>query len=493
MFNRRRFLAAGAAVAGAAVAVPVGIMASSANSAEADADRNQQLRDGLEPNLGSPMASRPKVAFTTALTIPPVLAPTSTSGGVDAYQINVQPATVHLVPGLTTPGALTFNGSFVGPTIKATVNRPSKVTVTNHITDPITVHLHGGHTEAASDGYPMDLIQPGQSRTNNYSNTQRGTMLWYHDHAMGMEASHVYHGMHGMYILHDPIEDLLNLPSGNYDVPLMIRDIQLDASGNMIYDARGADARNTILVNGSSQPYFQVANRKYRFRLLNAANERILQLSLGGSSFRQIASDGGLLPAPVTMTSLTLGSAERADIVIDFSTFALGTSVYLTDTSGQLLRFDVVRSEKETSWCPNVLLPLPSMGTATATREVSMKFDFSNGGAVPTINGAAFDPNVINYTVKRGATEIWEISNDDVEPSIDHSFHMHLVQFRVLSRTGSPMLPDDIGLKDTIRVPPGTSVKVQATYTTYLGKYVFHCHYLEHSSAGMMGQYEVVA
>jgi len=492
MMNRRHFFAAGAVVAAGAIAVPVGIVSASAG---ADTITDKDLQHGYEPNTGTrPLAVQPAgTTFTGAMPIPPVLAPAQTVPNTDSYQIEVTPATVSLVPGMSS-SALTFGGTFIGPTINATVGRPVQITYTNHITDPVAVHLHGGHTAPDSDGYPMDLIQPGKSRTYTYSNSQQGCTMWYHDHAMGMESSHVYHGLHGMYVLRDPSEASLNLPTGNQDVPIMIRDVQLDTGGNMVYDVQGAASRNTILINGVATPFFQVATRKYRFRLINSANERILTLALSdGSAFHQIASDGGLLDAPVRHVGLTLGSAERADIVIDFSKYRLGTQVFLTDTSGQILRFDVVRSETDTSQLPTTLRALPTLPTPTVSRNISMAFDFSSGMAVGTINGAAFDPNVIDFTVKRGATEEWTITNNDTAPGIDHSFHMHLVQFQVISRTGSPHLPDDAGLKDTVRVPPGTSVKVRAKFTDYLGKYVFHCHYLEHSSAGMMGQFQVVS
>jgi spore coat protein A, manganese oxidase len=494
MISRRSLFTAGAAAVVGAIAIPADIALSSA-SASTTNGRSQidKLPQAMEPNKGTqPLAAQAAgTEFTEAMPIPHVLAAANPTPDIDSYAIDVSSLTVELVPGMSTIDALVFGGTFIGPTIKATVGREVQITYTNNITDPISVHLHGGHTVADSDGYPMDLVQPGQSRTYTYNNLQQACTLWYHDHAMGMEAKHVYYGMHGMYLLHDRQEDDLNLPTGDEDVPIMIRDVQLDTSGNLIWNLEGAESRNTILVNGKSKPYFEVSARKYRFRLVNAANERILNLSLGGASFQQIGSDGGLLPAPVPRTSLTLGSAERADIVIDFSGYALGTQVMLSDTSGQILRFDVVSAETDTSTVPSTLRPLPPLGTPTVTREVTMSMDFSTGTPVGMMNGAAFDPNVVNYQVTLGATEIWEITNTDT--AIDHSFHIHLVQFQVLSRTGSPMLPDDVGLKDTIYVPRNTSVRVQATFTDYLGKYVFHCHYLEHSSIGMMGQYEVVS
>lgn len=480
----------GAAVVAGAVAVPAGFTLAQSDAAISNIN---EIRTELEPNKGTkPLTAQPAdTEFTTAMPIPQVLAPSQATAGVDSYAVDVGPATVQLIPGMSTPNALTFGGTFVGPTIRATVGKPVQITYTNNISDPISVHLHGGHTPADSDGYPMDLVQPGQSKTYTYPNNQQGCTLWYHDHAMGMEAEHVYYGLHGMYILDDPAEAGLGLPTGDADVPIMIRDVQLDEQGNFIWDIEGADNRNTILVNGISKPYFTVSARKYRFRLVNSANERVLTLSInGGATFQQIGSDGGLLPTPVSQTSLTLGSAERADIVVDFSQHAVGDQVMLSDVSGDLLRFDVVSAATDNSRVPAILRLLPPLGIPTVTRKVTMSMDFSTGQPVGMMNGAAFDPNVIDYYVKRGATEIWDVVNTDTE--IDHSFHIHLVQFRVLGRSGAPMQPDDIGLKDTIYLPRNTSVRVQATFRDYLGLYVFHCHYLEHSSLGMMGQYKVV-
>lgn len=486
MLNRRRLLTIGAVVAGGAVVLPTG------STSSAGADNVSRMRELLAPNLGTGhLAGLPAgTAFTVPMPIPPVLRQSGFDPARDVYTLNVAQANVELLPGLST-AALTYGGQFVGPTIRARVGRPVRVTFTNQYSEAIATHLHGSHTPADSDGYPMDLVQPGASRVYDYPNTQQGTMLWYHDHAMGKEAEHVYRGLHGMYLLQDDSENHLGLPSGPYDIPILLRDVQLDDTGALVYSS--PDGRTTILVNGKVQPYFPVAARKYRLRFLNAANERIFKLDIGGGEIVQIGSDGGLLPAPVSRTEIVLGSAERADVVIDFSRYPVGSQVMLSDVTGQLLRFDVVRTAPDNSQVPDQLRALPALPPATQTRQVSMMFDLSGAMPVGMINGAAFDPNVVNYQIKRGTTEIWEITNADGANGFDHSFHMHLVQFRVLDRQGSPMLPDDAGLKDTINVPPGTTVRVQASFRDYLGRYVFHCHYLEHSALGMMGQFEVVA
>jgi FtsP/CotA-like multicopper oxidase with cupredoxin domain len=411
------------------------------------------------------------------------------AGNADVYQIPIKPAEVELVPGKRT-AVRTYAGQFVGPTIRAKTGRPVQITFTNQLDVQSNVHLHGAHTPAVSDGHPMDVIQPGQSRTYDYPNGQQGATLWYHDHAHHLESQNVYYGLHGFYIIEDDAETSLGLPSGAYDVPIMLRDAEIDANGALV---QGEPVnRTTILANGVVTPYFQVAARKYRFRLLNSANERTFRLTLGGADMVQIASDGGLLPAPVTRSELMLTSATRADIVVDFSRVPVGSHLVLYDVTGPVLRFDVTRTASDSSRVPARLRALPAMPAATVERDVVFKFDVSGPEPLGTVNGAVYDPNRVDFRVKRGTTEIWRVKNDDVEFAAPHTFHLHLEQFRVLDRDGSPPTLDDAGRKDTVFVAPGETVRVQVTFTQYTGKYVYHCHFLEHSSMGMMAQMEIV-
>jgi spore coat protein A len=356
---------------------------------------------------------------------------------------------------------------------------------------PANVHLHGGHVAAENDSHPMDVIQPGDTRRYDYPNRQRGATLWYHDHAHHMEAEHVYRGLHGFYLIEGEDEAALGLPSGAHDVPILIRDGQFDATGALVLG--GQANRTTILANGKPQPYFPVAARKYRFRLLNGANQRVLRLTLGGAEMTQIASDGGLLPAPVTRTGLLLGSAERVEIVVDFSRYPVGSSLILADeVAGPVLRFDVVRQAPDRSRVPDLLRPLPPRPPATVTRDVVLSVDLSGTVPVGLVNGKPYDPNRVDFQIKRGTTEIWRITNADSQPAIPHTFHLHLQQFRVLDRDGNPPWAGDAGLKDTIFVPPNTSARIQTTFTDYLGRYAHHCHFIEHSSIGMMAQMEII-
>lgn len=426
--------------------------------------------------------------FSVRMPVPRELRPVSRAGGVDRYHLAVRQGTDELLPGVRT-AVLGYDGQYVGPTIRARVGRPVEVTLTNELDQPANAHLHGGHTSSASDGFPMDLLDPGASRVLHYPNRQRGTTLWYHDHSHGTEAELVYRGMHGFYILDDDEEADLRLPDGPYDVPVMLTDAHFDATGALIYSPQDVPNRNTILVNGRPQPYYPVAARKYRFRVLNASNMRMFDLSLGGRPMTQIASDGGLLPEPLVRNDIALDPAERADIVIDFAEYPIGSRVILNDAvAGPVLRFDVTGHAPDHSRVPDRLRGLPPIATPTVAREFVLSTN-----PLPTINGKAFDPDRVDLTIRRGTTEVWRIVNRAADNRDEtHDFHIHLVQFRVLDRDGKPPLPGENGLKDTVTVPPDSSVRVVPTFTDFLGKYVYHCHMLEHSAYGMMGRMDIV-
>jgi FtsP/CotA-like multicopper oxidase with cupredoxin domain len=490
MMDRRRLLTLGGLTAGSVVGGAL-LLTNGPAPAATTGSTDHSGHTGHGPGGGKGPA-RPVSPFARSMPVPRELSPTQTlASGVACYQIPIKPSQVELLPGHPTQ-VRTYAGDFVGPTIRAKVGRPTRVTFTNQLNDVQTaVHLHGGHTSHDNDGYPMDTFAPGQSRTYDYPNDQRATTLWYHDHAHMHEAENVYFGQHGFYILEDDAERELRLPSGQYDVPIMLRDVQLDDNGNFVMAEPWF--RTTILANGVITPHFQVAARKYRFRLLNAStNERTFRLTLGGAQLTQIASDGGLLPAPVKRSEIVLGIAERVDVVVDFSGHKVGSSLVLYDVSGPVLRFDVTRHAPDDSRVPDRLRPMPVLPEATVQREVSFKFDISGPIPLGLVNGQVYDPNRVDFQVKRGTTEIWTVRNDDVDLGNPHTFHLHLNSFQVLDRNGGPPTLDDAGLKDTVLLAPGETVRVKVKFTDYLGKFVYHCHFLEHADFGMMAQMEIV-
>lgn len=431
--------------------------------------------------------------FQTAMPIPPVLRPTYSSSTTDRYTLPVKRTSVEILPGRSTP-VLTYGGTFPGPTILARSGRRTVITQTNGLSVGTSMHLHGSVVDPENDGGPMDLVAPGGSRTYTYLNPQVAASLWYHDHAHHKEAEHVYRGMSGLYLITDDNEAALPLPRGQYDVPIAVRDIGLNEDGSLYFDHQ-FESRPQILVNGKPQPYFQVAARKYRFRVLNGSNLRPFEFKLStGHEFVQIASDRGLLGAPHTTTSLPLSPGERGDIVVDFSRYPVGTKIVLQNvlfpqaSTSEIMRFDVVRTAADSSSVPAKLATLPALGTPTVTRRFELDLDEATGNGV--INGKLYDENRADTTVKWGSTEIWEIKNLDMIP---HNFHIHLVDFRILDINGTPPSAGEAGLKDTVRTMPGETARIQVTFNfPYAGRYYYHCHLIDHSSMGMMANLDIV-
>jgi len=445
--------------------------------------------------------------FTQALYIPPVLTPISTTSTTDSYDLAIREADVEIIPGKLTR-IMGFNGLTPGPTIRARVGRQVVMSHTNGL--PVTtlggapgdvaIHLHGGHVPSSEDGFPTDIIRPGATRSYTYPNNQLPATLWYHDHLMGYTGPHVWFGMAGFYILTDDYEDSLGLPSGAYEIPLAIQDRNFDSTGKLVYTGNwNGETGNTILVNGTIQPNFKVASRKYRFRVLNGSNMRKYRIALSnGQPFHVLGMEGGLLPAPVEVTSLVLASAERADIVVDFSSLPVGSSVVLQNSLGSgstanIMRFDVDRVETDTSRLPLELRPLEKLSASQAVRTRS--FTFSDGmmgmmgGAPWVINGKPFDPNRVDADPKLGTVEIWEFRNMSM---MDHPAHLHQAMFQILDINGNPPPPTHAGWKDTVNVPAMGTVRIIMRFADYAGKYVLHCHVLEHEDNAMMARFDVV-
>ena len=432
--------------------------------------------------------------FSSPLKIPPVLPPARTDTTTDYYNVNIQSGSASIVPGKTTP-LWTYNGSFPGPTIVANKGRAVSVHVTNQLGEAMSLHLHGGHQPSIFDGLPNDLVAFGASKDYNYPVSETARTMWYHDHARDVTARHVWNGLAGFYLVKDTQEAGLNLPSGQYDVPLMVLNRAFNADGSMPYvDGSG----NTLLVNGVPQPYFKVEARKYRFRLLNASNDDFYNFSLSNSqAMQQIGNEGGLLPAPVSRTSIPLSPAERADVVIDFSKVAVGTSVKLSSSNswrsgGDVMRFDVVaRTSTDTSTVPSTLRgPMTKHNTTGAvSRTFRLDKMRMRDGDMWTINGHGYDEAIFDATPKLGAVEVWTFANRTGD---DHPLHVHDINFQVLSIDGRAPTGADASWKETVNVPGWKTVRVAAKFDDYTGPYVFHCHRLEHEDNMMMDQFKVV-
>ncbi len=382
------------------------------------------------------------------------------------------------------------------------------------------VHVHGAKTPPESDGYPEAWYVPGKSATYYYPNRQDAAALWYHDHAMGINRLNIYAGLFGLFNVRDKAEEALNLPKGRYEIPLVIYDRSFRRDGQLDYPVSGMpDAPwvpeafgESMMVNGRMFPYLDVEPRKYRFRILNAANGRFFHLSLSNTGkFQVIGSDQGLLGAPVALESMMIAPGERVDLVIDFSEHA-GERIVLNNDAFAVMQFRVARGKvTDTSTLPSTLRSVPRTleSSAVKTRRIPIiENKMQNGDSMMMLlNGMHWDmPVTENPTLD--TSEIWEFVNTTED---SHPIHLHLVRFQLLDRRnfneltyyrnrqlsfiGDPEPPEpwETGWKDTIRAHSKAVTRIIARFEGYPGKYVWHCHVLEHEDNEMMRPYEVVA
>lgn len=435
-------------------------------------------------------------AFSVPLALPPRARPVRRTWTTDYYEMTVREAQAEILPGVQTK-IMGYDGRFLGPVVHALKDRRVVIRQTNALDMETNVHLHGGHTPVSNDGYPSDLIEPGASRDYVYANDQPATTLWYHDHTHHMSADMIFRGLSGTYIITDPAELRLGLPAGRHDVPIILRDIRFDDAGQIVFEMDDFQYRNTVLVNGRPQPYFEVSARKYRLRLLNTSNLRFFSLGLStGTEMTVVASDGGLLPAPRPVKNIMLSPGERADVVVDFGAHDPGTRIVLVnefgtdDATRNVMRFDVGRRVWDPSRIPESPVSAPDLGEAQVTRDVHFGFDPQKGGWL--IDGKTFDMDRVDMRIRRGDTEIWRVHNTGAGPSVPHNMHLHGTSFEVLDRDGQAVAAHETGLKDTVYVGHGSTVRIKVRYDRYLGRYLYHCHLLDHSSMGMMAQAEIV-
>jgi spore coat protein A len=379
-----------------------------------------------------------------------------------------------------------YNGTFPGPLIETWARHELRLRITNALNGPIVNHLHGGRTPAASDGYPTDLVQPGETREYIYPNRQRAATLWYHDHRMDYTGPQVWRGLVGMYIIRDEEESKIPLPRGDREIPLIICDRSFDYDASFLYppnrhEYMGGVLGDVVLVNGAPWPRLEVANVRYRFRILNASNARRYELSLPHPVI-QIGSDGGLLAEPVSLRSIRIAPGERFDVIVDFSRYPVGSIVNF----GSAMQFRVSRRGSDDTSIPAKLSTIGPPNEDEAA--VSRVFDFAYQRSIGawTINGKAFDVDRVDARPKLGSTEIWRLQTD-----FSHPLHLHLVHFQVLGHSGRPNQFDS-GYKDTIDLLPGQAARILIKFEGYRGRYLFHCHNLEHEDMAMMGNFEVV-
>lgn len=411
-----------------------------------------------------------------------------------------------------TSSLLSYHNGMLGPTIIAQRGETINATLQNNLTDETNIHWHGLILPEDMDGHPLDVASPGGSYQYELPIQQRAGTYWYHPHPHGATARQVFMGLAGMFIVRDDEEAGLNLPSGEFEIPLIIQDKRFSGS-SLDYSPTEDEIMKgylgeEILVNGLHSSYLNVEAGWYRLRVLNGSTARLYKLAFSNDlEFYIIGADGGLLAYPQKVSSQMLAPGERLDILVNFSSMGIGKSFYLKskkyseyDEQGRqefnILKFTIDRTSSRVFEMPitlSALTPIPS-ASAVATRifDISAASAGHGGGGGHAINGKIFDMHRVDETVEAGTTEIWEFDNrmgDEIHP-----MHIHGVQFQVLERKGgrNSITAAEKGWKDTVLVMPGEKVRVIMTFTLYTGVFVFHCHNLEHEDDGMMLNFEIV-
>ncbi|MHB8776590.1 MAG: multicopper oxidase family protein [Anaerolineales bacterium] len=442
-----------------------------------------------------------------------------------AAQVNQgDPASVQSIP-----------NSYLGPILHLQRGQNFRARLVNELSEDTIVHWHGLHVPAEMDGHPRYAIAPNATYDYSFRVLNRAGTYWFHPHPHQRTGAQAYAGMAGLFIVHDEEEAAAQLPTGEFDLPLIIQDRIFDGNRQLVYagDSMNGVLGDTVLVNGQRDASLTLKPAQYRLRLLNGSNARIYKLAWNNDTpFTVIATDGGLLEKPIERNFITLAPGERVELWADFSDRA-GQEIQLVSqpfSSGggmgmmgsgypQGTPFDIlaIRFEGDVTRLfsrpsvlsrPNFFLPDDSLRTRRV--EVAMQ------GMAGLINGRTFvmDEVASDERVRLGDLEIWEFANlgggmgmmgmgMGGMMSQPHPMHIHGVQFQVIERkldtrqsNGYESLSEGFindGWKDTVLVLPGETVRVLVKFEDFAGMFLYHCHNLEHEDGGMMRNYEVQA
>lgn len=458
---------------------------------------------GAIPGSVTPVA---EAEFTNELAIPP-LASSRVVDGTRVFELTAQEGTTEFRPGVRTE-TWGFNGSYLGPTLRAERGERVAVEFTNELGEPTSVHWHGMHLPAAMDGGPHQEVEPGATWRPTWEIDQPAASLWYHPHPHGVTEEHVYRGLAGMFLLDDDASRAAALPQeyGVDDVPVIVQDKVFDDDGQLELSDNGSEPGTlggTVLANGTVGAYHEVTTERVRLRLLNGSTARTYQLGFEDRDMELVASDGGLLDAPVTLEQVRLAPGERAEVVVGVEP---GETTRLrsfeADLGGVVVPFamggndafdvlelratDELAPSPEPAWEPSVHAAQDALHEDSAA--VTRTFELDDR----QINGRRMDMGRIDEVVTEGDTEIWEVRSTVPMP---HSFHVHDVQFRILSVDGDAPPPEVAGPKDTVYLEPNRTYRLLMRFDDYTDPdvpYMFHCHMLLHEDEGMMGQFVVV-
>ena len=502
--------------------------------------------------------------FRQKLFIPVASGPFGVLDVVGPLKIRATAASFPILPGPKTPIPSPFllyqtehaGKAYQNPILRIESGSRFTASLDNALPEPTIIHWHGLHTPAAMDGHPASTIAPGGRYDYDFTVRNRGGTYWYHTHAHGLTAKQAYQGLASFFLVDDDdqrrLAKALDLRLGVTDLPLVIQDKQFDAQGKLRYQPNAQESMmgwlgDVVLANLTPNAVQTVTPRTYRLRLLNGSNARIYRLAFVTGkkplNFTVIGTDGGLIERPETVTQAFLAPGERLDVLFDAGQVKPGTDIFLKslafdpmenegpampgDMPGMagmdhgighkapgmasprlplgvafnVLKLSVTAGERVVAKLPATLSKVSAIPIQSATQR---KIELSMGNMRFLINGRTFVMDEIAFDVKRGAVEVWSISNPAL--GMPHPMHIHGFSFQVLERLNSPpqvsaaarfgkgRTVGDLGWKDTVLVWPGETVRIAIDFShDFPGSqtYLFHCHNLEHEDAGMMINFRV--
>ena len=447
------------------------------------------------------------VTAQTQLVIPPAL-----TGPV--YNLNMANGSVQYRPGPVTPTA-GYNGNILGPTLIMTAGQFVTLNVTNNLGEDTTTHWHGLHVTSQDDGGPHTVIPNGTTWSPDFTVLDTASTMWYHPHLHERTFDQVNRGLAGMILIRDSVEAAAGLPMtyGVDEFPLIIQDKSFRNDNTF----GGGGLGNVYMVNGTLTPYLDVPSQMVRFRILNGSANRAYNLGFSDNrTYFAVGADGGLLESPTGITRATLMPGERLDIVVNFAgqnTTTVNLMNYAASLANTLpggaggpggnnplngvdaslleIRVGAQTASPVTTLSTNIwTIPRIYETNATVTRTIELT---GGGPGNPfSLDNQAYDGSRMDQVVIQEATEIWQLVN---RGNAAHPFHIHDIQFFILSRDREPIAAHETGKKDTVIVHGGETVRFVTKFETHNDTevpYMYHCHILPHEDGGMMGQFIVV-
>jgi FtsP/CotA-like multicopper oxidase with cupredoxin domain len=438
------------------------------------------------------------------LTTPSVLPNRSSVPGVVEVRLTAAPARIALLPGGPLADVYAYNGSVPGPTLELHEGDRVIIHFRNDLPEPTTVHWHGLNLPADADGSPFYPVPPGGEYDYKFT-VGAGTAgtYWYHPHPDGRSGYQIAKGLFGAIIIRAPDDPLRGIPerllilADNRFGPDGAIDLPHPDSPLGQMDMENGREGDILFVNGRVLPTVSIRpGAVERWRIINASAARVYRLAIAGQRLLHVGSDGGLFERPEAVDELVLANSERVELLVR------GDGTPGTHTTLQALPYD--RYDPHTrpaDWTqPRDLLTLAYSGerprrpvAIPATLRVIPALDTAAASATRLvvlsqglINGKTMDMNRIDFSGRLGTTEIWEIEN---VVGMDHPFHLHGFHFQVLDRNGVPV--PFRSWKDSINVPKHETVRIIVRFDGYPGKWMYHCHILDHEDQGMMGVLEL--